>query len=169
MSNSKIIALIAVISLAFAATAINNAVADEAENEAIIVRNSAEIWHKGNVAVIDEIVSKDYVRYMPGGVEFRGREGYKQHVLGMITSLPDYYASMDIMISKGDYVVVRYLGSGTHTGEGGILGPPSGKKITLTAIIIHRLAGGMMAEDWVELDNVSIMGQLGYKLVPPSK
>jgi predicted ester cyclase len=167
MSNSKIIALIAVISLAFAATAINNAVADEARNELIIERNLAEIWHKGNFDVMEEIVAANYVRHMPGGVDFRGHEGYKKHVLGFITPFPDLRWIMDIMVSKGDYVVVRYSGSATHTGEG--LGPPTGKKVTFTAIVIHRLAGDKMAECWVEVDNLSFMTQLGYKLVPPSK
>ena len=164
---SKIIALIALIALAFCMTAVGNAVADEARNETIIERNLAEIWHKGNFAVIDEIVSTNYVRHMPGGGEFRGREGYKQHVLGLITPFPDLRFTMDIMISTGDYVVVHYTATATHTGEG--LGPPTGKKVTFTAIVIHRLAAGKMAECWAEFDNLSFMQQLGHKLVPPSK
>ena len=167
MSKSKIIALSALIILAFGVTAIGNAVADEARNELIIERNLAEIWHKGNFDVMKEIVAANYVRHMPGGVDFRGHEGYKKHVLGFITPFPDLRWNMDIMVSKGDYVVIRYSGSATHTGEG--LGPPTGKKVTFTAIVMHRLAGGKMAECWVEVDNLSFMKQLGYKLVPPSK
>ncbi len=167
MSRPKIITLTAVISFAFAMATVSNAVADEARNELIIERNLAEIWHKGNFAVIDEIVATNYVRHMPGGLDFRGHEGYKKHVSGFITPFPDLRFTMDIMISKGDYVVVHYTGTATHTGEG--LGPPTGKKVTFTAIVMHRLAGGKMAECWVEVDNLSFMKQLGYELVPPSK
>ena len=167
MSKGKVIALIALISLAFGVTAIDNAVADEARNEAIIERNLAEIWNKGNLAVINEIIAIHYVRHMPAGVEYRGREGYKEHVLSYRKPIPDIYIKMDIMISEGDYVVVLYSWTGTHTGEG--IGPPTGKKVSGTSVLIHRLAGGKMVECWLESDSLSFMQKLGYKLVPPSK
>ncbi len=56
------------------------------------------------------------------------------------------------MISEGDYVVVRYIIKATHAGPG--LGTSTGKKVELSAIIIHGLAGGKMRECWVELDNL---------------
>ena len=164
---SKIIGLTALIALAFGMTAIDNAVADEARNERIIERNLAKIWHKGNLDVVDEIVATNYVRHLSGGQDVRGREGYKKFVKGYMTPFPDLRFTMDIMISKGDYVVVYYRGTATHTGEG--IGPPTGKKVTFTAIVIHRLAGGKMAECWQENDSLSFMQQLGHKLVPPSK
>ncbi len=74
---SKIIALTALTTLAVGMTAIDSAVADEAENERIIKRNLVEIWHKGNYDVIDEILSTEYVCHMPGGQEIRGREAYR--------------------------------------------------------------------------------------------
>ena len=166
MGNYRIMVLIAVVLSAFGTIAVDTVLADEATNEAIIIRNSAEIWHRGNLDVIDEIVEKNYVRHMPGGVEIRGRDGYREHVKAFRTPFPDYYATMDIMISKGDYVVVRYTGGGTHTGPGmGV--PPSGERKSFTANVIHRLAGNKMVEDWVELDNLAFMNQLGYKLIPP--
>ena len=157
---SKIIALTALITLAFGMTAIDNAVADEARNEVIIERNVEEIWHKVNVAVADEIVATNYVRHLPGGKEIHGREAYKQYVTKFMTTFPDTRWDMDIMISKGDYVVVRYSGSGTHTGEG--MGTPTGKKWEITANIIYRLAGGKLVEDWSEWDKLVLMQQLGF-------
>ena len=130
--------------------AISNAVADEALNEAIIVRNLDELWHSGKYSFIDKHVSKDYVRHMPAGGKVVGRKGYKEHVEGFRKSVPDYYASMDYVIAEGDYVVVRYVGGGTHTGKGGAFGEPTGKKVAFTALLVHRLAGGMMVEDWLE-------------------
>ena len=156
---SKIIALTALVTLAFGLTIVSNAVADEARNERIIERNVEEIWHKVNVTVADEIVAANYVRHLPGGKEIRGREAYKQYVTKFMTTFPDTRWNMDIMISKGDYVVVRYSGSGTHTGEG--MGTPTGKKWEITANIIYRLAGGKLVEDWSEWDKLILMQQLG--------
>jgi hypothetical protein len=70
-------------------------------------------------------------------------------------------------LSKGDYMMVLYSGSGTHTAPG--LGAPTGKKWTWTGVVIHRLAGGKMRECRVLGDNLSFMTQLGYKLVPPEQ
>jgi hypothetical protein len=95
---SKIMALTALTTLAIGMTAIGNAVADEARNETIIEGNLAEIWHKGNFAVMDEIVATNYVRHLPGGQDVRGREGYKQHVLGFMTPFPDLRFTMNVMI-----------------------------------------------------------------------
>jgi predicted ester cyclase len=168
MSKSKIIALIAVMSFAFAMTAIDNAVADEARNERIIERN-LEIWHNVDMTVADEIVAANYVRHFPDGSEIRGREAYKKHVKGFMSAFPDMFFNMDVMIAKGDYVVVHYTGTATHTGETEVYGPPTGKKITIRAIVIHRLAGGKMIECYEVADGLGLMLQLGYKLVPPGE
>ena len=114
MSKTKIIALTALIILAFGITAIDNAVPDEARDEAIIERNNYEIWGKGNLDLIDELAAPNYVRHLPWGQEIRGREGYKKFVSGFMTAFPDTRFNIDVMISKGDYVVFRYSASGTH-------------------------------------------------------
>jgi len=169
MSKSKIIALIAVMSFALAMTAIDNAVADEARNEAIMERHLEEMWHKVNLNVADEIVATNYVRHFPDGSEVRGREAYKKYVGGFMSAFPDMLWNVDVMIAKGDYVVVHYTGTATHTGETEVYGPPTGKKITIRAIVIHRLAGGKMIECYEVADGLGLMLQLGYKLVPPGE
>ncbi len=151
MSNFNLLRLVTLFILTVGGIgATGNAVADEALNKEIIVRNSDELWHSGKYNFINKYVSKDYVRHMPNGVDIVGREGYKNHVMGFRKSVPDYYASMDFVIAEGDYVVVRYLAGGTHSGKGGVLGEPTGEKVAFTALLVHRLAGGMMVEDWLE-------------------
>ena len=48
----KTLALVALMALVFCVTAVGNALADEARNEAIIERNLAEIWHNKNYNVV---------------------------------------------------------------------------------------------------------------------
>ena len=163
----KILALTVFIVLVFCISGIDNTLADEAKNEAIIERNMEEIWNNQNYAVADEIVAPNYVRHLPGGKEVKGREGYKEFVKSFMKSSPDTRGIMERVASEGDYVVVYYLVSGTHTGSGGSLGPPTGKKWNWEAIVIHRLAGGEMRECWQIGDDLGFMTQLGYKLVPP--
>lgn len=159
MSRSKIFALIALFTFALGLALAGEAVAGERENLMIIERNLHQIWHQQNFAVVDEIVAEDYVRHLPGGQEVRGREGYIEHVKGLMAW--NWRFSMDIVIAKGDYVVVRYSNPGTD--------PATGKPVKGGSILIHRLKNGKMVEDWGEWDNLSLMEQVGYKLVPPSE
>ena len=166
MQKHKMVILCTVGVVFFSLVAAFSAVAqDERQNEAIIERNLEEVWHKHNWAVIDEIIAPIYLRHLPGGVEIRGKDAYRKHVEGFVTPFPDFHCTREIMFSKGDYVVIRDIATGTHTGPG--MGEPTGKKINISAIVIHRLAAGKMVECWVEVDSLSLMQQLGYKLVPP--
>ena len=60
---------------------------------------------------------------------------------------------------------VHCTATGTHTGSW--LGmPPTGRQITIRMAVTYRLAGGMIAEDWVLVDFLGVFQQLG--LVPPT-
>jgi predicted SnoaL-like aldol condensation-catalyzing enzyme len=64
------------------------------------------------------------------------------------------------IFSAGDRVVVRWIGSGTHVAEvNGI--PPTGRKIRVDAISIHRMAENRIAETWQVWDTLGFLQQLG--------
>nr|EJI96948.1 snoaL-like polyketide cyclase family protein [Rhodococcus sp. JVH1] len=72
----------------------------------------------------------------------------------------DGHWTIEEMFSAGDRVVVRWTGTGTHVGEvNGI--PPTGNKIRVDAISIHRLADGKIAETWQVWDTLGFLQQLG--------
>jgi hypothetical protein len=60
------------------------------ENKAIVRRWSEELWSQGDLAVVDELVSPDYVRHDPGDpFPARGRDDIKRLVGMLRTMLPD--------------------------------------------------------------------------------
>ncbi len=64
------------------------------------------------------------------------------------------------MVAEDDKVVIRVGISATHEGE--LLGiPPTGNRLALSAIEIYRLEGGEIAEQWVQVDTLGMMQQLG--------
>jgi steroid delta-isomerase-like uncharacterized protein len=72
----------------------------------------------------------------------------------------DGHWQIEEIFSTDDRVVVRWTGSGTHVAEvNGI--PPTGKKIRVDAITIHRMAGGKIAETWEVWDTLGFLQQLG--------
>jgi len=130
------------------------------ENKALASRWGEEIWGKGNLAIVDEILASNFVfYYAPPGMA-PDREGYKQVVTMFKTALPDIQFTPEDMIAEGDKVAVRWTGKGTQKGEFMGIGP-TGKKVTVTGISIIRIVGGKIVEDWTEQDILGLLQQLG--------
>ena len=89
------------------------------ENKALARRYLEEVWDKGNVALIDELFTTDFVRHGPPAVEgeVRGPEGFKGLVSTYHAGFPDFQVTIDDMIAEGDRVVSRWTVRGTHQGE----------------------------------------------------
>jgi len=129
------------------------------ENKTLVRRLIEEAWNKGNLAVIDELLSPDYVLHIdaPGAP---GREGYKQAVAMHRAAWSNLRLTIEDMIAEGDKVAMRGTLRGVHEGE--YMGiPPTGKQATWGAISIRRIEGGQIAEEWVEVDMLGLLQQLG--------
>ncbi|HEY8505179.1 MAG TPA: ester cyclase [Gemmataceae bacterium] len=64
-----------------------------------------------------------------------------------LAAFPDLRVTVEGTVGEGDNVVVRWLATGTHTGEG--LGlPPTGKHISIRGMTWIRFENGKMAEGW---------------------
>ena len=67
---------------------------------------------------------------------------------------------MEDVIAEGDKVAARLRFRGTHRGEvQGIA--PTGRRVDCTGIVISRMEGGKIAEDWANFDDLGMMQQLG--------
>ena len=131
------------------------------QNKAIMRRIYDEVFSKGNLAVVDELVVKDVIEHEEGP---QGSEGLKQTVTMFRTAFPDLQFSVEDMIAEGDKVVSRITMRGTHKGE--FMGiPATGKTITVQAIDIIRFANGKAVEHWGVTDSAAMMEQLG--VAPP--
>jgi predicted ester cyclase len=124
------------------------AVSSEAEeNKAIARRFLEEHMAKGNLDVIDELLSPDFVdrSLMPG--QGPTREDFKRSVAEILEAYPITSFTIEEQIAEGDTVVTKYWQSSVHRGE--IMGiPPTGKEITGEGIYIHRISGGKITEEW---------------------
>ena len=129
------------------------------ENKAI-VRRYFEEENKKNVAVVDELITANFVGHGAGGQEVHGPEGLKQLWTTLFTGFPDYHATVEDLIAEGDKIVVRYTNWGTHNGEY-LDTAPTGKQVTWTGMLIFRIVGGKVIEGWRETDALSLMQQIG--------
>ena len=135
------------------------------QNKAMDRRVYEEVWNRGNLAVIDELVAANYVDHDPQPTgALKGLEGLKQSVTMYRTAFPDVHFTIEDQIAEGDTVVTRWTARGTH--QGPLMGiPPTGKQAMVTGVSITRWASGQVAEGWTNFDALGLLHQLGA--VPP--
>ena len=134
------------------------------ENKALVRRYFEEIWDKGNLDLIDELFTTDFVRHGPSATEgeVRGQEGFESLVSMYRSALPDLRIPIEDQIAEGDTVVTRWTAHGTHQGE--LMGnAPTGNPATVTGILVvlARDPHGIFEEEWVDYDTLRLMQQIG--------
>lgn len=129
-----------------------------------VVRRFFEEYNAGTVlANWDELVHAGAVLHDQPGGDMSSAEN-KAFVAELRTAFPDHHVTIDDLIAEGDKVVIRFTESGTMKGD--LMGmKATGKRYTLPAIEIYRLADGKIIEMWSVRDMGSLMQQLG--VVPP--
>ena len=135
-------------------------------NKALIRRIFEEGMNGGRPDVYDETVAPDYVNYdFPAPAP--GLEGFKLVDAMFKAAFPDMRVTIEEEIAEGDKVATRGYFSGTHKGE--FMGiPPTGKTIKVSYIDIWRVANGRGKDNWVQMDMLGLMQQLGVVPTPES-
>lgn len=140
------------------------------ENKKIAKRFFDEVCNARKLNVADELFSADHTYSDPSipGIP-PGPAGQKLLISTYQTGLPDAHWQVDEMIAEGDKVVTRWTGSGTHKGvlQGNPPIPPTGKKVKVTGVWIHRISGGKIVETRNVWDMLGMLQQLG--VIPSSK
>jgi len=120
------------------------------EDNKAIVRRYIEELDKGNVAVIDELLSPNFVDHNPDPDQISAYESWKQFTTESVRAFSNSHTTIHHLIAEGDTIVMHVTNSGTHTGE--FLGKPAtGKQITVTYIRILRIADGKIVESWDDM------------------
>lgn len=116
------------------------------DNKAIVMKLLDAVWSKGQLSVIDELVSMDFVGYWPlrpGPV--KGLAEYKEFVTDMRRVFPDQTIKVLDVIPEGEKVVTRIAVTGTQRGEF-LTVPPTNKTETVEGISISRIVNGKIVE-----------------------
>ena len=133
-----------------------------AEDRKMLVRRMFEdIWDRGSLAAVDELLSSDFVRHGPSSLEgdISGRGGFTQLVTMYRTAFPDLRVPIEQQVAEGDLVVTRWTAKGTHGGDlQGIA--PTGRPINVQGVLIDRVAGGQIQEEWAVYDSLGLMQQV---------
>jgi predicted ester cyclase len=133
-------------------------------NKALVRRIFEEGLNQNKPGVFDELIAPNYVNHnFPAPAP--GVEGFKQVIGVFLGGFPDMRITIEADLAEGDRVVTRGYFTGAHTGNfQGI--PPTGKQVKINYIDIWRVENGKCVENWVQMDQVGLMQQLGVMPTP---
>lgn len=130
-------------------------------NRAILRRYFEQAWNNGDLAVLDEIVSPDYLNHNPAvpGLP-AGVQGLKIIIGGFRAAFPDLRFTIEDQIAEGDKVVTRWTMLGTHRGE--FMGiAATNKRVQVAGMQVERVVDGKIVEHWRQSDDLGLLQQLG--------
>jgi predicted ester cyclase len=94
----------------------------------------------------------------PAGME--GHDGLRRFHRSLWEAFPDATLTVEDMVVEGDRAALRYRLAGTHRGP--YLGvSPTGLPIDVHGMMVVRVAGGLVAEEWHSPTELTILRQLG--------
>ncbi len=134
------------------------------ENKTTVRCAVDEIWNKGNLTIVDELYTPNYVVHDPNAPWL---EDIRQLLSIYRTAFPDLHIAIDDLFAEGDKVVERWTMTGTHQGTLVHI-PPTGEQIAVTGISIFRFEDGRMKEEWSIWNALGLMQQLGL-VTPPGQ
>jgi serine phosphatase RsbU (regulator of sigma subunit)/ketosteroid isomerase-like protein len=130
-------------------------VSETQEKNKALVRRFLEAQAKGNLNVIDEVLTPHFVDHdrLPG--QAPDREGYKRAIAEYHAAFSNVRFLVEDQVAEGDKVVTRFIVRATHD-LGELMGvAPTGREVTYKAMAIHRIVGGKIVEEWAEGSNIS--------------
>jgi predicted ester cyclase len=121
-----------------------------------------------NLNLGDSYQADDYKFEGPGTDHNGGalnRDQAKAYTQSFINGFPDLHFELKQKVAQGEYVVINWVGSGTHTGPlptptGNTL-PATGKKAAVAGSTTYQIKNGKAVKGWTYWDMVSLLSQLG--------
>ena len=129
----------------------------ETLNKAIVDRWFTSFWGSScDLAIVDELAAPDVLLLYSMHNPLRGRSAVKTFMAEFREAFADLdFRKAGALIADRDIVVIRWQGSGTHTGSAfhdfnlGPLPTASGRKVALSGHTAVRLQDSMIAEEAV--------------------
>jgi steroid delta-isomerase-like uncharacterized protein len=139
------------------------------KNKQLVRRAVEEIWNGARYDSVEEFASRDFVAHASTPEnEVYGTEGIRQFFTDLRKAFPDIHFTIMDMVAEGDKVATHWTAEGTHKGNfRGI--PATGRHFRITSIDIDRIENGKVRECWSNMDELSLLQQLGVIPTPENQ
>ena len=125
-----------------------------AEENKALVRRFLEAQANADPDALEELLAPDFVDHSLQPDQEPGREGFIRSVAEEPAIFSNLRANIDDQVAEGDKVITRFTWRRIHD-RGEFLGlAPTGMEIKTTAILINRVSGGKIVEEWSESTGV---------------
>jgi serine phosphatase RsbU (regulator of sigma subunit)/predicted ester cyclase len=122
-----------------------------ANENKVLVRHFFEAFDEGNLDAIEEMLSPNFVDHSPLPDQGPGRDGYIRLLAEDRAALSDVRTTFEYQATDGDDMVISRLTQRSTHDRGEMMGvAPTGLERVSTGIVIHRISGGKIAEEWSE-------------------
>jgi len=135
------------------------------------MRRMYELLNTGDIDGFGDLLAVDFVEHEETPGLEPTKEGVKRFFRMYRAAFPDLRMDVEDLLPSGDKVVGRIRATGTHTGEGFMGLPASGKQVNIELLDILRFDDdGRACEHWGVTDALSMMQQLGAipSMAPPA-
>ncbi|XXX78998.1 ester cyclase [Sorangium sp. So ce134] len=134
---------------------------EEERHEIAVRRYFDEVWSRGRLEVLDELLAPGYVNHTPSTPNPPpGPGGLKPIVAAFRAAFPDLHFTIEDLVVKGDRVAVRVRMEGTQ--DGPLFGiAATHRHVSVEQINIELFRGGKIVEHWRVTDELGLMRQLG--------
>lgn len=136
------------------------------KNKEAIVTLIDEVWSKGNLQVVDQLIAPEYTIKHDPGDPWNGKtldlSTYKERVKSSRQVFPDQQFYIEDIVGEGDKVAVSWKFTGTQ--KGNIPGLPiTNKKVEVSGLTIYYFSHGKIIGHWQVVDRLGFFEQLGIK------
>lgn len=140
----------------------------EKEHEESLSRLVEECWNQKDLTLIDSLFAENATRTV-NNVKIAGNLNELSAIMQIyFTGFPDLNIIKNSSLSKNNQTYIEWTISGTNTGVFGEV-QATGKKVKISGFsrIIFNGEGKILHED-VYYNELELLQQLGYELIPPN-
>jgi predicted ester cyclase len=135
------------------------------EDNKAILQQVIRLQESGDLNTVDQVIAPNWVNHDPSLPPLQGYEGFKQLTMLFRSAFPGFQTEIEDMLAEGDKVSARFRLRATNSGSFQGM-PPTGKAVDVTGTGIFRIVDGKMTDNWVNLDMLGLLQQLGVVPAP---
>lgn len=113
----------------------------DADIEVLVRRWWQDVWGKGDLDAVDQLMAERYVRHDPNGTRAFTPAAYKAEMVQYLRAIHGATTTIDDVATSGDRVWARLTSRGVNL--------EAEQAVTVTWLAVYRFEAGRLAESWV--------------------